>query len=901
MSQQQRTLLIVDDSPEDRELYRRYLLRDREYSYTILEARLGLEGLELWQQHQPDAVLLDYQLPDLDGLEFLAQLQPSTQQPCLPVIVVTGQGNEVIAVQAMKAGAQDYIVKEQITPQGLQIAINGAIETVRLRTQLQQRIQRERVVSYITQKIHQSLSLDEILQTTVTEVREFLHTDRVLVFQLKPDGDGTVIAESVGAHWRALLSRTMYDPCLAENYLAWNPSETVNYDPAFVDNYIQRYRQGYVMAIFDIQDSSIAPCHVELLAQFQVKANLVVPIISDDHFWGLLIAHNCATPRRWQPLEIDFLKELAIQVGIAIRQAELYQQAQNELTERKRILEALARREQEFKALVENAPDIISRFNTQLRYVYVNPAIEKVTGISAETIIGKTNPELNLPEEFCRLCDHSLQQVFQTKQETEFECSLTSASQTTHYHTRLVPELASDGSVQSVLSISRNITALKLAKAQLIHDAFHDVLTGLPNRALFMNQLEQALVLTKRRANYIFAVLFLDLDRFKVVNDSLGHTIGDQLLTAVARRLQNCLRAGDTIARIGGDEFTILLDDLKNAHEATSIVEQIHEALTSAFQLSGYEVFTTVSIGIALNKGNYNLPEELLRDADIAMYRAKTLGKARHEIFDSTMYTQVTKLLELEMDLRRAVERQEFEIYYQPIVLLETEKIIGFEALLRWQHPQHGLVFPDSFIPLAEETGLIIPIGYWVLGEACRQMRAWQIQFPADPPLTISVNLSTKQFLQPGLIEQINQIMQETDLEGSNLKLEITESVLMENIQSATFMLLQLQQMNIQLHLDDFGIGYSSLSYLHRFPTNALKIDRSFITKIGANGENSEIIQAIITLAQNLNIDVVAEGVETVEQIAQLRAMKCKYAQGYFFSQPLDSNSVETLVSNSLF
>ncbi|MEH2174354.1 PAS domain-containing protein [Nostoc sp.] len=353
MSQQQRTLLIVDDSPEDRELYRRYLLRDRESSYTILEATLGQLGLELWQQHQPDVVLLDYRLPDMDGLEFLAQLQPSTQQPCLPVIVVTGQGNEAIAVKAIKAGAQDYLVKEQITPEGLQIAVNGAIETVQLRTQLQQRIERERVVSHITQKIHQSLNLDEILQTTVTEVREFLHTDRVLVFKLKPDGNGTVISESVGAQWQSLLSCTMYDPCLAENYLAWNRPR-ISYDPAFVENYIQRYRQGYVTAIFDIQDSSIDPCHVELLAQFQVKANLVVPIISDDHFWGLLIAHNCATPRRWQPLEIDLLKELAIQVGIAIRQAELYQQAQNELTDRRRV-EAELRESEEWLRLALSA------------------------------------------------------------------------------------------------------------------------------------------------------------------------------------------------------------------------------------------------------------------------------------------------------------------------------------------------------------------------------------------------------------------------------------------------------------------------------------------------------------------------------------------------------------------
>ncbi|MEH2002295.1 MAG: EAL domain-containing protein [Nostoc sp.] len=568
-----------------------------------------------------------------------------------------------------------------------------------------------------------------------------------------------------------------------------------------------------------------------------------------------------------------------------------------DISERKQILETLGRRQQEFKALVENAPDIISRFNTQLRYVYVNPAIEKITGISAETFIGKTNADLTLPSEFCQICDYKLQQVFQTKQEIEFECTLAIAWEAKHYHTRLVPELGSDGSVYFVLSIARNITALKVAQAQLIHDAFHDLLTGLPNRALFLERLERALMSAKRRVDYTFAVLFIDLDRFKRINDSLGHMIGDQLLTALARILENCLRAGDTVARLGGDEFTILLDDLNNINDVTTVVERIHEALKSAFKLNGNEVFTTVSIGIALSNASYNRPEELLRDADIAMYQAKTSGKGCHKIFDSTMYIQVTKLLELEMDLRRAVERQEFLIHYQPIVLLGTYKIIGFEALVRWQHPQHGLVFPGSFIPLAEETGLIIPIGYWVLREACRQMHAWQIQFPADPPLTISVNLSTKQFSDPALIEKINQIVQETDLEGSNLKLEITESVLMGNIQLTSFMILQLQEMNIQLQLDDFGTGYSSLSYLHRFPSSALKIDRSFIAKIGANEESLEIIQTIISLAKNLNKDVIAEGVETAEQLAQLRAMKCKYAQGYFFSKPLDSKSIERLIA----
>ncbi len=381
MNQRSRIVLIVDDSPEDRELYRRYLLCDRQYSYTFLEATLGREALELWLQHQADAILLDYRLPDLDGLEFLAQLQSSTQQPCLPVIMITGQGNQAIAVQAMKAGAQDYLVKEQITPERLQIAVNGAIETVQLRTQLQHRIERERLVSHITRKIHQTFDLQEILQTTVTEVRQFLQTDRVLAFELKPDGDGTVVAESVGAEWRSLQLTSIYDPCLAKNYLAYNPSESVNYDPAFVKNYIKRYRQGYVTAIFDIQDSSIDPCHVELLAEFQVKANLVVPILQDKELWGLLIAHHCASPRFWQPLEIDLLKELAIQVSIALRQAELYQQAQQELQERKQVEAKLWESEQRLQLALSASRMGTWNWNIQTGKITWSENLEALFGV----------------------------------------------------------------------------------------------------------------------------------------------------------------------------------------------------------------------------------------------------------------------------------------------------------------------------------------------------------------------------------------------------------------------------------------------------------------------------------------------------------------------------------------
>jgi diguanylate cyclase (GGDEF)-like protein/PAS domain S-box-containing protein len=585
----------------------------------------------------------------------------------------------------------------------------------------------------------------------------------------------------------------------------------------------------------------------------------------------------------------------ALEIRVEQRTAELSKAN----AERKQAQEALKRREQEFKALIENAPDIISRFNSQLRYVYVNPAIEKLVNLSASTFIGQTNDELNLPKDLCRIWEKKLQEVFQTKQENEFEFSFPTLSETKHYYTRLVPELASSGLVKSVLSIARDITALKQAEARLIHDAFHDGLTGLPNRALFMERLERAIVRTKRHPDYKFAVLFLDLDRFKVVNDSLGHAMGDLLLISLASRLEACLRSGDTVARLGGDEFTILLDDIQDATEVTNIAERLHKELTSSFNLNGYEVFTSASIGISFSTTSYNRPEELLRDADIAMYRAKERGRARYEIFDSMMYAAAMNVLQLETNLRRALERQEFEIHYQPIVSLLNNNIVGFEALVRWQQPQHGLISPAQFIPIAEETGLIVEIGYWVLREACRQLRAWQMQFP-DAFLTISVNLSSKQFLQPDLIEQIARILQETDLDASSLKLEITESVLMENTQSATAMLLQLREMNLGIHIDDFGTGYSSLSYLHRFPSSALKIDHSFVTHMGTEPQNWEIVRAIVTLADSLHIDAIAEGVETATQLAQLRELNCKYAQGYFFSHPLDSSAATALIERKI-
>jgi diguanylate cyclase (GGDEF)-like protein/PAS domain S-box-containing protein len=443
----------------------------------------------------------------------------------------------------------------------------------------------------------------------------------------------------------------------------------------------------------------------------------------------------------------------------------------------------------------------------------------------------------------------------------------------------------------------QDITDRKRAEERLLHEAFHDMLTGLPNRALFMDHLKLSVERGKRREDRLFAVLFLDLDRFKIINDSLGHMVGDQLLVGIARRLEICLRPGDTVARLGGDEFTVLLEDLASVTEAIDVAERLQKALALPFNLNGHEVFATVSIGIALSSTGYDRPEEVLRDADTAMYRAKMLGKARHEVFDKTMHARAMNLLQMESDLRRAIERREFILHYQPIVELETGTIRGFEALIRWQHPERGFVSPDEFITIAEETGLITPIGQWVLEEACRQIRLWQDEFPQFPPLQVSVNLSSKQFINSNLTEQIRRILRETNVQPQSLKLEITESMVMENFETAVEMLEQLRTLGLEFSIDDFGTGYSSLSYLHRFPISTLKIDRSFVSRMIENNENAEIVRTIIMLARSLKMNVVAEGVETRDQLAQLALLECEYGQGYYFSRPLDAKGAARLLA----
>ncbi|HEY9282938.1 MAG TPA: EAL domain-containing protein [Pyrinomonadaceae bacterium] len=442
----------------------------------------------------------------------------------------------------------------------------------------------------------------------------------------------------------------------------------------------------------------------------------------------------------------------------------------------------------------------------------------------------------------------------------------------------------------------QDITDRKRAEEQLVHSALHDALTGLPNRALFMDHLKLAIERAKRRPGRIFALLFLDLDRFKVINDSLGHMIGDQLLVGIARRLEAHLRPGDTVARLGGDEFTILLEDINEVSEATDVAERLQAELSAPFNLSGREVFTTVSIGVAPSTLCYSHPEDVLRDADTAMYRAKSLGKARYALFDKAMHSRAVDIMQLETDLRRAVERGEFILHYQPIVSLEDFTISGFEALVRWQHPERGLIGPEKFIPVAEEMGLISAVGDWVLAEATHQMKDWQVRYPTPLNLTMNVNISSQQFAQNGLVERVEQILRETGLDARHLKLEITENLVMDSIETATRLMHRLRALGVQLAIDDFGTGYSSLSYLHRFPVTTLKVDRSFVMRMNDNNENTEIVRTILMLARNLGMDVVAEGVETNGQLRLLRESFCEYGQGYFFCKPVPAEQAWDLL-----
>jgi PAS domain S-box-containing protein len=579
-----------------------------------------------------------------------------------------------------------------------------------------------------------------------------------------------------------------------------------------------------------------------------------------------------------------------------------------------RIRRRLAERERLFSLITENAADMIAVIDRQGRRLYNSPAYERVLGYAGEELATTSSIEQVHPDDRARVLE-AAEKAYLTGRGERLEYRIRHKDGTW----RVLESTSSaipgtDGEIEGLVIVNRDITERKRAEALLDHQAFYDGLTNLPNRALLLDRLQRAIAVSRRHRDFRFTVLFIDIDEFKVFNDSLGHSAGDSLLVQISQRLVACLRGVDTIsrtrlsrndelplgdstlARPGGDEFVVLAEELRDPSDAIRMAERIQHRLAIPFKVGNHEIVISASIGVIFSGNAGAEASDVLRDAEIAMYRAKRSGKARCEVFDSAMQSDAVKRLQLETDLRKALELDEFRVYYQPLVSLQNTKIVGFETLSRWQRGQ-GIVMPGEFIQVADEIGITLAINRHLMREACEQLLRWQALFPAEPPLTISANITARQFAQPDLAAQIGEILDQTGVDPSCVDLEITENVAMADAERSAVVLSELKALGVRLSIDDFGTGYSSLSRLQRFPVDVLKIDRTFISGMEHDHETHEIVRIILMLARNLGMKVVAEGIERAEHVSMLRELGCEMGQGYLFSRPVDAVAIEQLLT----
>ncbi len=672
-------------------------------------------------------------------------------------------------------------------------------------------------------------------------------------------------------------------------------------------------RSGHPVACQNmLKDPTFAPWR-EAALQRGYQSSLVLPLRNNNgEVFGTLNIYS-AEADAFDTKELELLTELADSLSYGIFAL--------------RVQQALGESEERYRLLAENINDLVCLHQPDGRYLYVSPSCEALLGYHHHELMGQDpyaflhpddrdvtketlsvalkskpvgNPYAFSPPNNDRVTEEIDRQKFTEKHLPITYRMRHKSGNYIWFETLATPIIDAEGEVVQLQTTSRDITDRVLAQERLRHEALHDSLTGLPNRELLIQRLEYAINRSKRQENYHFAVLFLDLDRFKVINDSLGHLAGDKLLIAIAHKLKSILRESDIAVRIGGDEFVILLDEIKDIKDAVRATERIFTALNLPLIMEEREIYITTSIGIAFGTKDYVEASHILRDADIAMYRAKNEGKARYEIFDPEMHRDAIKRLHLENDLRQGIERQEFILYYQPIVELASNQLVGFETLVRWQHPTEGLKSPGEFIAVAEETGLISSLDYWVLRRACQQLASWQTVFPNISTMKVSVNLSAQDLRRQDLLEVVDGVLFETGLSGHCLTLEITESMLIEDVEATINLLWQLKERGIGISIDDFGTGYSSLSYLHRLPVENLKVDRSFVNQMEEGRINHQIVETIVTLSEHLKLDTIAEGIETIQQLERLQELGYKFGQGYLFSKPLSEKDAEAILGMKL-
>ena len=856
-------------------------------------------------------------------------------------------------------------------------------------------LEQEILLNRITNRIRNSLELQEILTTTAREIRSFLESDRVKVYRFEADGSGEVIAESINGDKLPSMLGLRFPPgdiphSAREMFL--KARQRVIVDVELKHQTINRLdcpETGQTLAVEDISYRPVDPCHAEYLKAMGARSSLTVPILHQNHLWGLLVSHH-SQPKRFSDRELKMVQLLVDQLSIAIAQSFLLSQARqqardeaviNQITSllhsplelneiRKAVLEQTVKHlrgsggrlyiaaefgdrpallytcgQQPADIDLELSPfwqQIMGRANQDDRsqtanhtsqlgifenlysqhyssidtnissflvpHLYAISDISKepqLKSVSANLVAASIRSFLAVPLQYRQQCIGCLT-VFRSPIQTEIlwagRCSSDARNDRPRQSFAAWKEIKT-GEAQKWTSEEQKLaqslgTHLYMAamqrrvEAMIRHQASHDPLTGLPNRLLFNERLSLALASAHQNGEML-AVIFLDLDRFKNVNDTLGHPVGDLLLQSVSRRLTNCLRVGDSMARWGGDEFTVLLYNINTPEEATKICQLIIQSLSTPFDFEGLELYIKASLGIALAPYDGEDAETLLKNADAAMYKAKQKGRNNYQFYTQAIGSKVSEDLNLENHLYKALKNSEFVLHYQPQINLNTGKIVGMEALIRWEHPERGLIPPDRFIPLAEETGLICQIDEWVMRTACLQNRAWQLL--GLPPMRIAVNLSARQFLQPHTVQTIAEILSETKLNPEYLEIEITESIAMTDVSFTVSVLQQLQDMGINISLDDFGTGYSSLWSLKNFPLNNLKIDKSFVADLVTGSSGATIVKLAIALGQGLNLQVIAEGVETAEQLAFLRSHQCDIGQGYFFSKPIPAAAITQL------